>query len=46
MLPVIKSNVFIDKKTGFPINSGHETAAAIENFDESNNGVFLQFFLS
>ena len=38
--------VFQREKNGFLINSGHKTAAAIVKIGESDDGVFLSFFLS
>ena len=38
-------NFFCKKKSGFLINRSHKTESAIDEFDKSNNGVFLPFFL-
>ena len=38
--------IVLSKKTQRSINSGHKTAAAIDKFDESNNGMFLPLLLS
>ena len=45
VFPVSEVIYFSEKKTDFLINSGHKTAAEIDKFDESNDGVFLLFFL-
>ena len=45
MFPVSEANIFSEKKNGFSINSGHKTAAAIDESDESDDGVYLPFFL-
>ena len=46
MFPVNKANFFSEKNTGFLSHSSHETAAAFDESDESEDGVFLPFFLS
>ena len=47
MSPVSEAKMFSKKKNDILINSGHKTAAAIEEFHESDDdGVFSPFFLS
>ena len=44
MFPGGKAN-FLSKKIGCSVNRGHETAAVIDEFDESDDDVLLLFFL-
>ena len=46
MFPMSKAIFFVRKNTGFFSHSGHKTAAAFDEYDKSENGVFLPLFLS
>ena len=43
---IVSETNYLARKTRFLINSGHKTAADIDRFDESVDGVFSLFFLS
>ena len=44
MFPVSEAIFFSEKNTGFLSHSGHKTAAAFDESDESDDGLFLPFF--
>ena len=46
MFPVSEANFFLREKNGVLSHSGHKTAAAIDDNDKPENGVFLPLFLS
>ena len=45
MFPVSEAKLFCVKKTGFLSHSGHKIAAAIDDNDKPENGVFSLFSL-
>ena len=45
MSPISETIFFSEKKYGFLINRCHKTTAAVEEFEESGDGVFLPLFL-